>query len=54
MLEEHNWDWGNGKWTCLDCGKVAKSTDAFIEPCLVCGAPVGADVVHCQKCLEEA
>lgn len=53
-MEEHNWDWDNSKWICLDCGKVASSTNAFIAPCLACGASVEADEVYCQRCLEEA
>ena len=47
---EHRWSWNGQAWVCEDCGKVAVSQNALIEPCLSCGADADADDAYCENC----
>jgi hypothetical protein len=53
LVKEHRFDYNDerGRWVCIDCGKVAASTDSFIAPCASCGIAVDANEVYCATCL---
>lgn len=49
--QDHRWNWDDGEhWVCANCGKVAASDNAHIEPCLSCGNEADADATYCEEC----
>lgn len=48
---DHLWEWRTDimAWECTDC-HYRVIGNAYIEPCLCCGATVDANLLYCEDC----